>query len=67
MDEPTTHRTRAELYHELMSIYPSSPFSEREFIEMLTTRYNTQEVRLMTVEQLGDLLTYLRTKMQGAG
>lgn len=61
-------RSRDLINKDLMEIY--KPYMQRfpgtQFPELLISRYNVAETRLMTVEQLEDLVTYLQNRMKAA-
>lgn len=60
-------RKRVELYKIIMAIY--RPFLQKfpgtNFAELLTTRYGVDEVRLMTVEQVEDLVWLMQDLLNG--
>jgi len=58
--------SRDQLNRTLMNLYRPylSKFPETRFVELLQGRYNVGETRLMTVEQLQDLISYMEQQLQ---
>lgn len=61
-------RPREELNRILMNLYRPylQKYPETQFSDLLQTRYKVAETRLMTVEQLDDLVQYMETRMEVA-
>jgi hypothetical protein len=59
-------RTREQLNRTLMSLYRPylAKFPETRFVELLQERYQVGETRLMTAEQLEDLVTHLEERLR---
>lgn len=59
-------RPREELNRVLMNLYRPylAQFPETQFSQVLQQRYNVAETRLMTVEQLEDLVQFLETRLR---
>lgn len=59
-------RSREELNRVLMNLYRPflTQFPQTQFAQLLQDRYNVAETRLMTVEQLEDLVQFLEQKLQ---
>lgn len=57
---------RSHLNHILMELYPEylRMFPETKFTRMLQHRYNVCEVRLMTLEQMRDLIRLMKEQMK---
>lgn len=62
--EPKT-QSREELTKELMALYRPfmAQFPETQFAPLLSERYSVAETKLMTVEQLIDLIDYMKEQM----
>lgn len=58
---------RDEYYRVIMQLYRPylMKFPQTKFSELLWARYGVDEARLMTVEQLGDLIHTLRKGLEG--
>ena len=56
---------RQRLSDAIMAIYPSylARFPESRMVEILLGRYGVNDVRLMTLEQVADLLGYIARKV----
>jgi len=68
-DEPAKEpRPREALNAELMKLYRPylAAYPETRFIELLQTRYGVGETRLMTVEQIENLLSFMGERLQSA-
>jgi hypothetical protein len=61
-------RSRDQLNRILMNLYRPylSKFPDTRFVELLYGRYNVGETRLMTVEQLEDLVEYMEAQLRTA-
>lgn len=59
-------RSREELNRVLMAHYRPflTAFPNTQFAPLLTSRYNVSETRLMTVEQLEDLIAYIEGRLK---
>lgn len=59
-------RPREELNRILMNLYRPylTQFPQTQFAQLLQSRYNVGETRLMTVEQLEDLIRFMEQKLQ---
>jgi hypothetical protein len=62
----TVARPREQLNRVLMNLYRPylSRFPETKFIEFLTARYGVGETRLMTVEQMEDLVQFMEEQLK---
>jgi hypothetical protein len=62
----TAPRPREELNRVLMNLYRPylTQFPETQFAQLLQTRYQVAETRLMTVEQLEDLVKYMEERLK---
>lgn len=58
--------TREHLNRILMDLYPEyvHMFPEVKFRRMMEHRYNVCEVRLMTLEQMRDLIRFMKEQMK---
>lgn len=61
-------RSREQLNRVLMNLYRPylTKFPETRFVELLQTRYNVGETRLMTLEQIEDLVSYMEQQLSSA-
>jgi hypothetical protein len=61
-----TARPREQLNRILMNMYRPylTRFPETKFVDLLNTRYGVAETRLMTVEQMEDLIRFMETQLQ---
>jgi hypothetical protein len=65
----TPKSTREDLNRILMNLYRPylTSFPATQFDQLLKSRYQVQETRLMTVEQLEDLTNYMQARMATVG
>jgi hypothetical protein len=61
-------RSREQLNRVLMNLYRPylTKFPETRFVELLQSRYNVGETRLMTLEQIEDLVSYMEQQLSSA-
>jgi hypothetical protein len=61
-------RTREQLNRLLMTLYRPylTKYPETRFVELLQTRYNVGETRLMSLEQIEDLLQFMEQQLESA-
>jgi hypothetical protein len=61
-------RSREQLNRVLMNLYRPylTKFPETRFVELLQNRYNVGETRLMTLEQIEDLVAYMEQQLTSA-
>ncbi|MFL5812556.1 MAG: Rad52/Rad22 family DNA repair protein [Bdellovibrionia bacterium] len=61
-------RSREQLNRVLMNLYRPylTKFPETRFVELLQNRYNVGETRLMTLEQIEDLVSYMEQQLSSA-
>jgi hypothetical protein len=61
-------RSREQLNRLLMNLYRPylSKFPDTRFVELLQGRYGVGETRLMSLEQIGDLIQYMEKQMESA-
>lgn len=59
-------RSRDQLYRILMSLYRPylAKFSDTKFVEFLTARYGVGETRLMTEDQMEDLVAFMEGRLK---
>lgn len=59
-------RSRDQLNRILMNLYRPylTKFPETRFVELLQSRYNVGETRLMTIEQIEDLVQYMEQQLK---
>lgn len=61
-------RSREQLNRVLMNLYRPylTKFPETRFVELLQSRYNVGETRLMTLEQIEDLVSFMEQQLSSA-
>ncbi len=64
----TSARSREQLNRVLMNLYRPylTKFPETRFVELLQARYNVGETRLMTLEQIEDLVSFMEQQLSSA-
>jgi hypothetical protein len=60
--------TREQLNHSLMGLYRPylTRFPDTRFVELLQSRYQIGETRLMSLEQIEDLILYMQQQLESA-
>lgn len=59
--------SRDQLNRTMMRLYPPfmAAFPDTRFVDLLQDRYGVREVRLMTIEQVEDLVRHLEERIEG--
>jgi hypothetical protein len=63
---PSSSSSRDQLYRILMNLYRPYlvKYSETKFVDVLTERYGVRETRMMTVDQMEDLVQYMEARLK---